>query len=136
MEERDFIYIGDREKAKKPHILVVDDNAMVLRNVKKILEDKYSIAVAASGAQAFVAIGKNRPDLILLDYEMPMMNGEAMMEMLQANEELRDIPVIFLTSAATADVVKKLLALKPAGYVLKPAEREPLIELIDKTLGK
>lgn len=136
IDTEEFIYIGDRCKVEPPHVLIVDDNAMVLRNVKAILQDKYSVAVAASGAQAFVSIGKKCPDIILLDYEMPMMNGEAVLEMLHQNEELKDIPVIFLTSAATKDVVTKLLALKPAGYILKPADGDALISLIEKTLGR
>lgn len=83
---------------EKKHILVVDDNAIVLRNIKKVLEEQYTVAVAASGMQAFISIGKKMPDLILLDYEMPQMNGKEVLEKLQTDDELKEIPVIFLTS--------------------------------------
>ncbi len=118
------------------HILVVDDNAMLLRTVKKILEEKYSVAVAASGVQAFVSIGKKKPDLILLDYEMPEMNGKEVLEKLQSDEELNEIPVVFLTSADSKEIVMELLALKPAGYILKPVDTEMLFQKLEGIIGK
>ncbi len=121
---------------EKPHILVVDDNAMVLRNVKSLLEDRYSVAVAASGSQALVSIGKKKPNIILLDYEMPVLDGQATMEIIQKDDELKDIPIVFLTSVATKEVVTKLLSLKPAGYILKPASKEKLVEIIEKELNR
>lgn len=120
----------------KAHILVVDDNAMLLRTVKKILEEKYSVAVAAAGVQAFVSIGKKKPDLILLDYEMPQMNGKEVLEKLQSDEELNEIPVVFLTSADSKEIVMELLALKPAGYILKPVDTEMLFQKIEGIIGK
>ncbi len=118
------------------HILVVDDNAMVLRNIKSILEKNYSVAVAPSGVHAFISIGKKVPDLILLDYEMPEMNGKEVLKKLQATEEYADIPVIFLTSMDNREIVMELLALKPAGYILKPADSGMLLERIEDIIGK
>ena len=117
-------------------ILVVDDNAMVLRNIKSILQNHYSVAVAPSGVHAFISIGKKTPDLILLDYEMPEMNGKEVLEKLQAEEEYADIPVIFLTSVDNKEIVLELLALKPAGYILKPADSGKLLERIENIIGK
>ena len=121
---------------EKQHILIVDDNAMVLRNIKGILDTKYSVAVATSGLQAFVSIGKKMPDLILLDYEMPTMNGKEVLEKLQSDEELSEIPVVFLTSADSKEIVMELLALKPAGYILKPVETNLLFDRIEEIIGK
>lgn len=118
------------------HILVVDDNAMLLRHMKGILEEKYSVAVAASGVQAFVSIGKKKPDLILLDYEMPEMNGKEVLEKLQSDEELNEIPVVFLTSADSKEIVMELLALKPAGYILKPVDTEMFFQKLEGIIGK
>lgn len=118
------------------HILVVDDNAMLLRHMKGILEEKYSVAVAASGVQALVSIGKKKPDLILLDYEMPEMNGKEVLEKLQSDEELNEIPVVFLTSADSKEIVMELLALKPAGYILKPVDTEMLFQKLEGIMGK
>ena len=121
---------------EKGHILVVDDNAMVLRNIKGVLDDRYSVSVAPSGVHAFISIGKKQPDLILLDYEMPEMNGKQVLEQLQADEELKDIPVVFLTSMDSKEIVMSLLALKPAGYLLKPVDSQMLKEKIYEIIGK
>lgn len=125
---------GGLGEDRKKQILIVDDNAMMLRNIKNLLQDKYQVAVAASGAQAFTQIGRKKPDLILLDYEMPIMNGEMVFEMLLQDEDTRDIPVVFLTGISSKDVVNSILQLKPAGYILKPPAKERLLETIDNVL--
>ena len=121
---------------EKAHILVVDDNAMVLRNIKGILDEKYSVAVAPSGIKAFVAMGKKTPDLILLDYEMPEMNGKEVLQKIQEDEELSEIPVVFLTSADSKEIVMELLSLRPAGYLLKPVDADMLFHKIEEITGK
>ena len=127
---------ADLGTGEKGHILVVDDNAMVLRNIKGVLDEKYSVAVAPSGVHAFLSIGKKMPDLILLDYEMPEMNGKEVLEKLQADEELKEIPVVFLTSMDSKEIVMSLLALKPAGYLLKPVDSQMLKDKIYEIIGK
>ncbi len=121
---------------EKQHVLIVDDNAMVLRNMKCILEEQYSVAVAPSGMHAFLAIGRKKPDLILLDYEMPEMNGKMVLEKIQAEEDLKDIPVVFLTSVDTREIVIELLSLKPAGYILKPVDSQMLLDRLEEIIGK
>lgn len=125
--------VGEKEK---PHILIVDDNAMVLRNIKGVLEHDYSVAVAPSGVHAFISIGKKMPDLILLDYEMPEMNGKQVLEKLQGQEEYADIPVVFLTSMDSREIVMELLALQPAGYILKPVDAQVLLDRVEDIIGK
>lgn len=141
---RSIIGGGEYEKKKevttgvkeKQHVLVVDDNAMVLRNVKGVLENDYSVAVAPSGFHALISIGKKLPDIILLDYEMPEMNGKQVLEKLKEQEEYEDIPVVFLTSMDTREIVMELLALRPAGYLLKPVEAQVLLDRINDIIGK
>lgn len=133
----DYLVKNNVQDNREPlHILVVDDNAMVLRNIKSILEQNYSVAVAPSGIHAFISIGKKVPDLMLVDYEMPEMNGKEFFEKLQAEEEYANIPVIFLTSMDNREIVMELLALKPAGYILKPADSQMLLERIEDIIGK
>ncbi len=122
------------DSSDRKHILVVDDNALTLRNIKKMLQHKYSVAVAISAVQAFTSIGKRKPDLILLDYAMPVTDGKKMFEMLQADVELAKIPVVFLTSMASEKIVVDLIALKPAGYFLKPPKQEQLLETLETIL--
>ena len=118
------------------HILVIDDNAMVLRNIKSLLENRYSVAVAPSGKHGFMSIEQKKPNLILLDYEMPGMNGKEVLEKLQEDEDTKDIPVVFLTSVDSRDVVMELLALKPAGYLLKPVDIQMLHDKIFDIIGR
>lgn len=130
------VSIEESDKDEKKHILVVDDNAMILRNIKRVLEERYTVAVAASGMQAFVSIRKKMPDLILLDYEMPQMNGKEVFKKLQTNDDLKEIPVVFLTSVDAKEIVMELLALKPAGYILKPVDTQMLLDKLEGILGK
>lgn len=124
-----------KESSGKKRILVVDDNGTTLRTMKAMLEDQYEVSIAVSGAQAMTSIGKKRPDLILLDYEMPVCDGRMTLEMIRAEEELRDIPVIFLTAINDRDSIEAILSLKPAGYFLKPAVKDRLTAQIHKILN-
>lgn len=122
------------EAAGKKRILVVDDNGTTLRTIKAMLEDTYEVTVAISGAQAMTSIGKKRPDLILLDYEMPVCDGRMTLEMIRAEEELKDIPVVFLTAVNDRANIEAVLKLKPAGYFLKPAVKDKLLAEIARIL--
>lgn len=124
------------KKDVKQHILIVDDNAMVLRNIKQIIEPDYSVALAPSGVHAFIAMGKKKPDLILLDYEMPEMNGKQVLEKIREQEEYADVPVVFLTSMDSRETVIELLALQPAGYILKPVDSQVLLDRLEDIIGK
>lgn len=121
-------------KTNSAHILIIDDNALVLRNMKVLLDDKYSVSVAASATQAYMAMEKRKPNLILLDYEMPEINGKDLYMKLKADETYKDIPIVFLTSAADADIVQQLLALRPSGYILKPVNAINLMSVIEDVL--
>lgn len=122
------------EAASKKHILVVDDNGTTLRTMKAMLEEYYDVAIAISGAQAMTSIGKKRPDLILLDYEMPVCDGKMTLEMIRADDDMKDIPVIFLTAINDRANIEAVLKLKPAGYFLKPAVKDRLLAEIRKVL--
>ena len=112
----------------------MDDNGTMLRTMKAMLSDRYEVAVAVSGAQAMTSIGKQRPDLILLDYEMPVCDGRMTLEMIRADEEMRDIPVMFLTAVNDRENIEAVLRLKPAGYFLKPPVKDKLTAEIDRVL--
>lgn len=116
-------------------VLLVDDNAVLLRTVKDMLADRYDVNIAISGAQAFMSMQKKLPDIILLDYEMPYSDGGKVFEKIRSHPQTMNIPVIFFTASAEREVVEKLLALKPDGYMLKPPSKDKLIKIIDKTLG-
>ncbi len=112
-------------EGNKKKILLVDDSEISLQAMKGLLEKDYTVALAKSGAAAIRCITLDRPDLILLDYEMPICDGSQVLEMIRAEENFADIPVIFLTGRADRKSVQKVLSLKPLGFLLKtlgPAE--------------
>lgn len=122
----------DRADGKMREILIIDDDPVYLKAIKNILSDTYSVKAANSGMDGIAYISKHRPDLVLLDYEMPVVNGDTVIKMFDENEDTRDIPVIFLTGKDDRDTVMKLLELKPAGYLLKMqsgAEFPPILYL-------
>ena len=125
-----------KEQTGKKRILVVDDNGTALRTMKAMLEEYYEVALAISGAQAMTSIGKKRPDLILLDYEMPVCDGRMTLEMIRADEEMKDIPVVFLTAINDRANIEAVIKLKPAGYFLKPPVKDKLLAEIEKILQK
>lgn len=127
---------ADTPKVKIANVLIIDDNVILLRTVKDMLDSKYNVSIAASGSQAFQAIAMKKPDVILLDYQIPNMDGEEIIKLLHKGEDTSDIPIIFLTSSASREVVTKLISLNPDGYMLKPPNKQTLIEHIEKVLHK
>ncbi len=126
--------IGDLDKLIDQHsgdeakktILVVDDDVMFLNMMKEWLSDDYRVAVVNSGTRTITYLANNKPDLILLDYEMPVTSGPQVLEMIRADSELEKTSVIFLTGKGDKESVTRVLSLKPDGYLLKSLTREEL----------
>ena len=129
-------YIKNLVNESKKKILVVDDSGAVLRSVKGWLEHKYQVGLANSGAMAIKYLATNRPDLVLLDYEMPVINGKQLLEMIRSEAEFTSIPVIFLTGKNDKDSIQQVLDLKPEGYILKSTKPDQIVEIIDKFFAK
>ena len=129
-------YIKANGKHTKKKILVVDDSGAMLRNVKGWLEDTYQVILANSGAMAIKYLSTNRPDLVLLDYEMPVINGKQVLEMIRSESEFSDIPVMFLTSKNDKESIQQVLNLKPEGYILKTTSPEQIVQMINEFFMK
>lgn len=136
LEEVEALVVEEPEEEVKKRILVVDDSGILLRSVKTMLSDKYEVAVATDGKKAIERAKRRKPDLILLDYEMPVMDGKETLEELRKDEELKDIPVVFLTSVADRDSIAPVLKLKPQGYLLKPIDQKRMFETIENVLAE
>lgn len=125
-------YLDKEKSLKRKQILVVDDSDVIQQSMKKLLLRDYDIALANSAGSAIQCIAKNKPDLILLDYEMPICDGRQTLEMIRSEKEIADIPVIFLTGRGDKESVKKVMSLKPAGYMLKSLKPEEIKKVIDE----
>lgn len=129
-------YAKDEKRASKKKILVVDDSGAMLRNVKGWLEDRYQVILANSGAMAIKYLSMDRPDLVLLDYEMPVVDGKQVLQMIRSEVEFADIPVIFLTSKGDKQSVIDVMSLKPEGYLLKTMPPQDIIATVDNFFVK
>lgn len=101
-------------------ILIVDDNTSNLTMISGILSGLYKTYPVNSGATALKFLEKQRPDLILLDMEMPEMSGTDVYLAIKANPVISDIPVVFLTGNTDAESEAEAFNLGIADYIRKP----------------
>lgn len=129
-------YLEKHDAKKKRKILVVDDSGVMLHSIKGWLGNDYQVTLANSGLSAIKYMTLNRPDLILLDYEMPICDGRQTLEMIRAETEVADIPVIFLTGKGDKESIMKVMSLKPEGYLLKTMKPRDIKKYIDDFFEK
>ncbi|MBD5547301.1 MAG: diguanylate cyclase [Lachnospiraceae bacterium] len=115
-------------------IFMVDDEPVNLECAAQILNDSYEVMTARSGKQGLIQLEKSIPDLILLDINMPGMNGYEVMDELKKNQVLKDIPVIFLSSHMDGESEIKGLKMGAMDCIRKPFEPEIVRSRIDKIL--
>ena len=110
------------------NILLIDDNKLNARMIDLILKnDNFSVMSTTSGQEGLKLAESKKPDLILLDIMMPVMDGFEVCRRLKASEGTRDIPVIFLTSKSDSDGVVKGFDLGASDYVTRPFNRTELL---------
>ena len=116
-------------------ILVADDSMVVRAVLRRQLEaDGHTVVEAVDGEDAITACREHRPDVVLLDVEMPVLDGHSTLERLKADPDLKDIPVVFLTGRVdTADVVTGL-RLGAHDYLRKPFEANELMARVSAAL--
>lgn len=124
---------GFKEAVKK-HILIIDDDKNMLKILRMFLMDDYQVTIVDSGMKALEFIVKHTPDLVLLDYMMPMYDGPHILEIIRKREETVDLPVLFLTSVTDRGSVMQGLKYKPQGYLIKPISREELLQRVGEVL--
>ncbi len=116
----------------KKKILIIDDDGAMLRMMKTWLSVKYRVYMASSGKIALTFLGQNPVDLILLDYEMPVMDGPEVLKEIRNTQAIKHLPVIFLTAKDDKESVMKVVSLKPEKYLLKSMPKEKLTGAIDE----
>ena len=124
-------------------ILIVDDEPDAVEFVKAVLENDHTSVISARNGEAGLELAKaERPDLIILDVQMPKKDGFTAFAELRANEETKEIPVIMLTGVGDATGVKfsksdmgDFLGMEPDAYVEKPVDSEVLERTVRQLLG-
>lgn len=110
-----------REKQDKQRILIVDDEMANLKILANTLSKRYTVQLATNGARAIeLSTGNNQPDLILLDIQMPGMDGYDVCKQLKDNPVSSKIPVIFVTALTESESEQKGLSLGAVDYITKP----------------
>ena len=103
-----------------PTVAVVEDNADNRLLLQAILGDHYDLVEYENGLEALAGLGRQRPDVVLLDISLPGMDGTEVLQSIRANADLRTLPVIALTAHAMAGDREKFLSLGFDDYVTKP----------------
>lgn len=118
-------------------VLVVDDDQMNLRMAEFILrKDSYDVILAASGLECLEKIKENNIDLVLLDIEMPGMDGIQTAKNIRAEGHLADLPIIFLSASSDEDDVAKADSLGAAAYLKKPFLPPDLLKCVGEVFNK
>ena len=107
----------------------------MLKMLRMFLVDDYNVTIVDSGKLALEAVIKKTPDLILLDYMMPLFDGPHVLEIIRKREESKNVPVLFLTSVTDREKILECLSLNPQGYLVKPISREELLQRVDEVLN-
>ncbi len=126
--------IGDGDS--KQRILAVDDAAIILTRITNALQNDYEVITVNSGERALKYLEMEKPDLILLDIQMPQKNGIETLRTIRAMKGREDIPVIMLTGVEDKDFVIESAKLGICDYILKPFYSEDLIKRICRVFEK
>jgi len=125
-----------KKKTSRARVLVVDDEADIVSTVQYRLEFcEFEVITAANGKEGLEKAANEKPDLILLDISMPVMNGHKMLERLKNSPDLKDIPVIMVTAYSDAKDVAKAADLGIVDYITKPFDFTELMGKISNALG-
>lgn len=117
----------------KTRILTVDDSKTIRMIVAKAFKSfACDIFEASNGVEGLIAAGRERPDIIILDLTMPVMDGAEMLGKLKANPELKSIPVIMLTAEAGRENVLRIAKMGVRDYLIKPFKEEILIDRVGR----
>ena len=124
------------EANRKMLILAVDDSPVILQSVAAVLNTDYKVFTLPKSTMIEAVLSQMTPELILLDYLMPDVNGFELVPVIRDFEEHQDTPIIFLTSEGTIDNITAALALGASDFIVKPFNPEILREKVGKHIKK
>lgn len=129
-------YISFFASQNRKVILCIDDSGVELRSIKNMFDSKYNVMLADSAIMAIKSMALKKPDLILLDYSMPIVNGMQVYEMLKSESEFSTIPIMFLTAMDDKETATALMRLRPEAYILKGTPANEIINMVDNFFMK
>ena len=130
-----FDFMGLKKKAEKIKILVVDDEPNIVQTLQDRLEmNEYIVTTAGNGREGLKKAQQEKPDVILLDVIMPVMDGHEMLEVLRKQPDCNDISVIMLTARSQTQDIARANACGIDDYIVKPFDLSELLEKIETVL--
>lgn len=119
----------------KKSIVAVDDSGIILKTLEKLLSGKYAYHAFSKGMRALKYLKEeDTPDLIILDIDMPEIDGYQMLEMIRQKSDLKQVPVLFLTSNSDKEHVVKAISGGANDYAVKPIDEEVFMDKVRKLL--
>ncbi|MCL2805826.1 MAG: response regulator [Treponema sp.] len=122
----------DDGNGNKPSVLVVDDVSSMLRAMQYALQDKYKVFILSKSEDVMDFLRNKRPDLILLDYIMPVLSGFDLIPMIRAMADYKDTPIVIITTEGTLDNVNEAMTLGASDFIIKPFKPKELNDKIAK----
>jgi len=117
----------------KKKILFADDEPEIIKVVSYLIKDLgYDVVVASNGKEAWDLVQKEKPDLVILDYNMPLMSGDQVCEKIKNDDALKQIPVLFMTASIHSEMDEFIKSTQADDYLVKPFETAELFEKIQK----
>jgi len=124
-----------KKKTSRARVLVVDDESDIVSTIQYRLKFcEFDVITASNGKEGLEKAANEKPDIILLDINMPVMDGHEMLERLKNRPDLKDTPVIMLTAYSDRKDIAKAADLGIADYVTKPFDFTELMEKISNAL--
>ena len=113
-------------------VLIVDDSLESRMLLGKILTKAFNVQIieATQGRDALRKLSMEKPDVVFLDYEMPVMNGKEILNSIRAMPEFQNLPIVMVTSHSEKDLVRELLSYKVSAYLLKPLSEDYIVKHI------
>ena len=124
--------LDDGEKNRKKIILAVDDSPVLLKSVSAALSDVYKVYMLSDPAELEKVLRKLTPDLFLLDYQMPLINGFDLIPIIRSFEKHKDTPIIFLTSMRKLEILTAAISFGACDCIIKPFKPAILRNKIEK----
>ena len=122
----------------KYQVLLVEDSKAIQQMYRnKLMMEQYAVVTADNGMEAIRALSLSKPDIILLDLMMPIMDGYKVLQVVKTDQKLKDIPVLVFSAKGQSDEIERALSLGAAGYIVKSITKpNEVVEKIRATLSQ
>lgn len=128
------VYQKQQQHNNKKTILAIDDDMSYLKQLNSFLQEYYNVIMINSTKLALDYLANHVPDLILLDYQMPLYNGVALLSILRQNGNCRNIPIIILSGTLDKKAILEFYPYEPSAYLAKPVSKDALLESVEQAL--